>query len=145
MFPTNFPSFDINLKDVNGQTYIFDSIRKKYLFLTPEEWVRQHLVNLLVNHYAYPKGMFRLEKGHLQNENQKRTDVMVYDGNGEVILLAECKAHTVKLDQKVMEQVMQYNLEHNSPLVLVTNGLRTFCFKNVNGKFEQLREVPGFF
>jgi predicted type IV restriction endonuclease len=144
MFPISLPRFDVKLKGENEQTYIFDIIRKKYLVLTPEEWVRQHLVHLLINQYGYPKGMFRLEKGHQYNELTKRTDIMVYNADNQVILLAECKAHYEKINQKTLTQAMNYNLHYQSPLILISNGTQTFCFQKKDGRYIQLEDIPRF-
>ena len=91
MFPIQLPTYNVKLKKENELTYIFDVIRKKYLVLTPEEWVRQHLIHLLINKYGYPKGLFGIEKGHSFNNLQKRTDLLIYNTEGEIILLCEYK------------------------------------------------------
>jgi hypothetical protein len=144
MYPIVFPNSEIKLKEENGQTYIFDLIRKKYLVLTPEEWVRQHLVLLLKDTYGYPKGMFRLEKGHRYNELKKRTDVMIFNAEGKVHLLAECKAHSEPINQKTLEQVMNYNLNYHANIVLITNGLKLFCFERKEGNYKQVADIPHY-
>ena len=100
MYPTQLPSCDIKLKEEDGQTYVFDLIRKKYLVLTPEEWVRQHMIHLLIYELNYPKGLINVEKGHQYNALQKRTDILVYNREGEVTMIVECKAHSEKINQK---------------------------------------------
>lgn len=144
MFPIALPSFEFKIKEENQQTFIFDAIRKKYLVLTPEEWVRQHVIQLLIQQYGYPKGLFGLEKGHLQNELQKRTDILVYDTDGIPLLLVECKAHYEPINQKTMTQVMNYNLHLRAPLVMVTNGVKTFCFEIKNKQVNQLTDIPKY-
>ena len=106
MYPIDLPSFDIKLKEENGQTYIFDIIRKKYLVVTPEEWVRQHILHLLINKYDYPKGLFQTEQGHTYNSLQKRTDILVYNRDGGIKLLVECKAHNVKINTNLLIYMM---------------------------------------
>lgn len=142
MFPISLPSFDIKLKEENKQTYIFDIIRKKYFVLTPEEWVRQHVIHLLITHYGYPKSLFKIEKGHLYNSLQKRTDIMVYNRDGKVHLLVECKANFESINQKTLIQVMQYNLFHKANYVLITNGLTNFCFDLMEQESKQITDIP---
>ena len=143
MYPINLPSFDVQLTEEDGQTYIYDPIRKKQLVLTPEEWVRQHIVNLLITKYKFPKGLFKTEQGHTYNHLQKRTDILVYDRNGGIKLLVECKAHNVKIDEKTVTQAMQYNATLNSEIILIANGLTAFCFqKQKNGTWLQVSDIP---
>ena len=144
MYPIQLPSYNIELKDENQQTYIFDVIRKKYLVLTPEEWVRQHFIHLLINQYGYPKGLFCVERGHKYNNLQKRTDIIVLDRDGEIDLLVECKAHTEKINSNTMTQIMNYNLTLNSKKIIVTNGISTFCFQNLGEGMKQVKDVPKY-
>ena len=144
MYPINLPKANIKIREENEQTYIFDVIRKKYLVLTPEEWVRQHVVHLLINSYNYPKGLFRTEMGHTYNQLQKRTDVLIYNASGEVDVLVECKAPEVTITQQTITQAMQYNLVHKASTVIITNGLQTFCFVLQNGKWVQENDFPSF-
>lgn len=144
MHQLNLPSYAYKIKETDGKTYIFDAIRKKYLVLTPEEWVRQHFINLLLNHYGYSKSLLRLEGGLKYNRLQKRTDIVVFDNNGEPYLLVECKAADVAINRSVIEQASRYNLTMRCPFLVVTNGISTFCFK-INfetGKYEQLKDLP---
>lgn len=143
MYPINLPSFDIKLKEENEQTYIFDVIRKKYLIVTPEEWVRQHILHLLINRYEYPKGLFKTEQGHTYNNLQKRTDILVYNREGGIKLLVECKAHNVKINEKTVSQAMQYNATLDAEIILIANGINAFCFlKNKSGTWEQIPDIP---
>jgi hypothetical protein len=144
MYPISLPSFNVKLKEENQQTYIFDAIRKKYLVLTPEEWVRQHVIHLLINQYGYPKGLFKIEKGHKYNELQKRTDIMVYDKEGNVLLLVECKAHSEPINQTTLIQVMNYNMHYKASIVLITNGIKSFCFDVKDGATNQLKDIPKY-
>jgi len=145
MYPIDLPSFDINLKEENEQTYVFDIIRKKYLVLTPEEWVRQHILHLLINKYDYPRGLFRTEQGHTYNTLQKRTDILVYNREGGIQLLVECKAHNVKIDEKTVAQAMQYNATLDAEIILVANGLTAFCFeKDKKGSWIQVNDIPKY-
>ncbi len=144
MHQLNLPSYIYKMKETDGKTYIFDAIRKKYLVLTPEEWVRQHFINLLLNHYGYSKSLLRLEGGLSYNKLQKRTDIVVFDNDGKPFLLVECKAADVPINRAVIEQASRYNLTMQCPFLVVTNGISTFCFK-INfetGKYEQLKDLP---
>jgi hypothetical protein len=140
----NLPSYDYKTKEIEGKTYIFDIIRKKYLVLTPEEWVRQHFINLLTTHYGYSKSLLRLEGGLRYNLLQKRTDVVIYNNDGKPWLLVECKAADVAINRTVVEQASRYNLTLRCPILVVTNGLNTFCFKIdfENNSSQQLQDIP---
>ena len=144
MTTLNLPSYDYKTKEIEGKNYIFDPIRKKYLLLTPEEWVRQHFIHLLVKHYAYSKSLIRLEGGLSYNRLQKRSDIVVFDQEGKPFLLVECKAPEVKINQSVIEQASRYNLTLRCPFVVITNGLSTFCFEIdfENGIFLQMKDLP---
>lgn len=144
MHPLNLPSYECKIKEMDGKTYIFDAIRKKYLVLTPEEWVRQHFINLLLSHYGYSKSLLRLEGGLSYNKLQKRTDIVVFDNEGKPFLLVECKAADVSINQAVIAQASRYNLTMRCPFLVVSNGKNTFCFKVdfETGKYEQLKDLP---
>jgi hypothetical protein len=142
----NFPEFEFQIQEVDGHLLIFDTLRKKYLKLTPEEWVRQHMIYYLVQVKAYPKSLFALEKGIRYNALQKRVDVLVLDRQGNPFLLIECKAPDVKLSQKTLEQVCMYNKTIQAPNIGITNGIFHLFFKNNpdSGKFEQIGNLPKF-
>lgn len=123
----NLPAFDCKLTEIDGKRYIFDLLRRKHVRLTPEEWVRQHVVNLLIEHYQYPKALIRSEGGLSLNKTLKRTDLMVFDRAGNPYLLVECKAPQVALSQAVFDQVSRYNHVHRAPYIVVTNGLTHYC------------------
>lgn len=123
----NFPAYNFKIKEETGTYFIFDETRKKYLVLTPEEWVRQHVVQFIIKEKGYPKSLIKLEGGLKLNSLQKRTDVVVYNTTGEKILLIECKAPSVKITQSVFDQIARYNIVHKVPLLLVSNGLEHFC------------------
>lgn len=144
MHQLKLPSYNYKTKEIEGKTYIFDVIRKKYLVLTPEEWVRQHFINLLTTHYGYSKTLLRLEGGLRYNRLQKRTDVVIYNNDGNPYLLVECKAADVDINRAVVEQASRYNLTLRCPFLVVTNGLNTFCFKIdfENNYSQQLQDIP---
>lgn len=140
----NLPHFDPKLQQVDDRFFIYDFLRKKYLVLTPEEWVRQHWINFLVNYHDYPAGLFSLEKGLKYNQLNKRTDLVVFDRESKPYLLVECKAPNVRLDDNVLGQIMTYNSRLHCPLLILSNGLQhiylEFCA--VENKFLQLNSVP---
>ena len=140
----NLPPFDFRLKEENDITYIFDIIRKKFLVLTPEEWVRQHFIHLMINQFNYPKSLIKLEGGHQYNQLQKRTDLIVYDRNGQPFLLVECKAASVELSQKTFEQVCTYNQTVRAPNICISNGKKTLCccVDLETGAIEYLKTLP---
>lgn len=144
MYSLNLPKYEYKLKEIEGNTCIFDLVRKKYLVLTPEEWVRQHFVNLLINHLNYPKGRVSIEKGmNYQKNVKKRTDILIYDENGQVEVLVELKAPFVKLDKKVLSQLAAYNKVCCAKLLIISNGLETFCFQiTKDNTIQFLDEIP---
>jgi hypothetical protein len=125
---------------------IFDEIRKKFILLTPEEWVRQPVVEFLVIEKKYPKAFINVEKTVKVNGMNKRYDVVVFNLDGSIFLLIECKAPEVKIDQKTFDQIARYNLSLNAQYLMVTNGLKHyFCQMDFeNEKYVFLKELPNF-
>ena len=124
----NLPLFEFKIKKENNNTIIFDKIRKKWIILTPEEWVRQNFISYILNK-NYPKSLINCEKVFYINKVSKRYDIVVYDSSGDVEILVECKSYNVNLIKEHFDQVMRYNLELKSKYVIVTNGLRHFYFE----------------
>ncbi|MGI4751290.1 MAG: type I restriction enzyme HsdR N-terminal domain-containing protein [Janthinobacterium lividum] len=127
--PLNLPPYPFKITEQNGQYFLFDDIRKKTILITPEEWVRQHFIQYLVAQKQYPKTLIQLEGGLKLHGLAKRTDILVYNSSAEKILLVECKAPTIKITQKVFDQIARYNMVHNVPILAVTNGLQHFFCK----------------
>ena len=146
MVQVDFPPFEYKLKQEGDKTYLFDLIRKKYVALTPEEWVRQHLVNYLVRIKNYPKSLIKLESGLVYNNLAKRSDVLVFDRQGAVFLTVECKASHIKLNQSTIDQVAVYNMKYKSKFIAITNGLMHFVFEMdyKNGQFNLKNGFPEF-
>ena len=124
----NLPLFEFKIKKENNNTIIFDKIRKKWIILTPEEWVRQNFISYILDK-NYPKSLINCEKVFYINKVTKRYDIVVYDSSGDVEILVECKSYDVNLIKEHFDQVMRYNLELKSKYVIVTNGLRHFYFE----------------
>jgi hypothetical protein len=142
----NFPTFTFRFKNSENKVAIFDEIRKKFIILTPEEWVRQHVVQFLLQEKNYPKSYINVEKLIKINDLNKRYDIVVYQPNGELFLLIECKAPEVKITQQTFDQIARYNLVLNAKYLMVTNGLNHyFCQMDFeNEKYIFLEELPEF-
>ncbi|MEQ8583404.1 MAG: type I restriction enzyme HsdR N-terminal domain-containing protein [Marinoscillum sp.] len=142
----NLPSSDFKLKSEEGNQFIFDIVRKKYLVLTPEEWVRQHFIHLMVNHLAYPKSLIKVETGLAYFKSAKRSDIVLCDREGGNFLLVECKAADVKIDRKTLNQISVYNKELKARYVAITNGLLHFIWEYSSdlNQYTQLKEFPKF-
>ena len=134
------------IKEIDGKAYIFDIIRKKYIYLTPEEIVRQNFLDYLIGEKNYSKNLIKLESAVKYNNLDKRSDILVYDNGGLPFLLVECKNDSVSISQKTIEQASRYNLEIRAPFLCVTNGLKTYCFRVDFEKntFVQLNSIPDF-
>jgi len=124
----NFPDFQFKIKKENNNNIIFDEIRRKWIVLTPEEWVRQNFIKYLISK-NYPKSFINCEKSFYINKVLKRYDIVVYDINGKVSILVECKSPKIKIIKKHFDQVMRYNIKLKSEMIIVTNGLNHFYFK----------------
>ena len=142
----NLPYYPFKLKSDGNKYLIMDELRKKYLVLTPEEWVRQHIIQYLINFKNYPKGLISLEKGLRVNDLLKRTDVLIYDQLGNPVLLIECKAPDVKITQNVFDQAARYNSVYKLKYMIVSNGLEHFCAEidHHTSKYKFLNEIPSF-
>lgn len=144
--PLNLPPYPFKLTQQDDTLFIFDELRKKTLVLTPEEWVRQHFIQFLIHQKKYPKTLIKLEGGLKLNKLQKRTDILVFDLNGKADVLVECKASSVKIDQKVFDQAARYNMIHQVSYLLVTNGLQHYCCKMdyEHNTYSFLQELPDY-
>jgi hypothetical protein len=123
----NLPPFDYKLKKADGKVWIFDGIRKKYIVLTPEEWVRQHFINYLITDFKYPKSLLKVEGGLLYNTLQKRSDIIVFNREGKPWMIIECKSPAVKLSPETLMQASVYNATLRAKYLTVSNGLLHFC------------------
>ncbi|MCG8477269.1 MAG: type I restriction enzyme HsdR N-terminal domain-containing protein [Cytophagales bacterium] len=144
MQPLNFPICELKIRKNSEREEIYDIVRRKYLVLTPEEWVRQHVVHTLVGSLGYSKSLLRLEGGVAFNRLHKRSDIVAYDQQGKSFLLVECKAPHVRIDEKVWHQAAVYNQEIGAPYVLLTNGLQHVCCRQEGRRYTQMKELPVF-
>ena len=144
MQPLNFPSYPFRFKNSENKLAIFDEIRKKFIILTPEEWVRQHVVQFLLEEKKYPKSLINVEKVLKINGLRKRYDVVVYNSDGSIFILVECKAPEIKIAQATFDQIATYNMTLNAQFLMVTNGLNHyFCQMDFeNEKYQFLAELP---
>ena len=146
MTPLNLPAVNFKVKKSEGKVWIFDGVRKKFVILTPEEWVRQHFVNYLIQEQKYSKSLFRVESSLSYNTLQKRSDILVYDRAGKPWMLVECKSPAIKLSQKAFNQVAIYNMTIGAKYLAVTNGMVHYCYlapkAGQEGKF--LEDFPEF-
>ena len=125
---------------------IFDEIRKKFIILTPEEWVRQHVVRFLLEEKKYPKSLMNVEKVLKVNGLRKRYDVVVFNPDGSILVLVECKAPEIKTAQATFDQIARYNMTLKAQYLMVTNGLNHyFCQMDFeNEKYEFLNALPDY-
>jgi len=144
MVVLNLPEFDVKLKKSEGKVWIFDGIRKKYLVLTPEEWVRQHLIHYFMDQLNYPKSLIRIEQGLKYNQLQKRSDIIVFDRNGNPWMIVECKAPDVKLNQSSVQQVAVYNSSIKAKYVAVSNGMKHVCYELTGSNIVLLKNFPKY-
>ncbi|MFC7772872.1 type I restriction enzyme HsdR N-terminal domain-containing protein [Flavobacterium sp. GCM10027622] len=142
----NFPAYNFRFKNSENKVAIFDEIRKKFVILTPEEWVRQHVVRYLLEEKKYSKSYINVEKRITINGMTKRYDVVVFNPDGSIFVLIECKAPEVTITQNVFDQIARYNMVLQANYLMVTNGLQHyFCqmdFKNEQYNF--LRDLPEY-
>ncbi|HPF51800.1 MAG TPA: type I restriction enzyme HsdR N-terminal domain-containing protein [Draconibacterium sp.] len=142
----NLPEYDFRIRTDDGKQMIFDPIRKKYVFLTPEEWVRQNFIQFLKSEKKYPQNLMSVEKQVFVNGKQRRFDLLIYSRKGQPHLIAEFKAPSVKITQETFDQVVRYNMALRVERVVVSNGMQHFACEIDYGKnsYSYLREIPEF-
>ncbi|MET7029050.1 type I restriction enzyme HsdR N-terminal domain-containing protein [Sediminicola luteus] len=146
MQPLNFPAYDFRFKNSENKVQIFDVIRKKFVVLQPEEWVRQHVVHHLLSDKNYPKSLINVEKQVKLNSMIKRYDVVVYNSDASIEILVECKAPEIKITQTVFDQIARYNMQLKANYLMVTNGQDHFYCKMdlQEEKYTFLKHIPDF-
>jgi hypothetical protein len=142
----NLPDYKFKLKSNENKTLIFDNLRKKYMVLTPEEWVRQHFVQFLIEEKNYPPSLIAIEKQVLVNNLKKRSDILVFNKEGNPDIIVECKAPKIKITQTTFDQIARYNSTLNANFLVVTNGLNHFYCKMdfENETYVFLKEIPDY-
>ena len=142
----HFPDYEFRFQSNENKTLIFDVIRKKFVVLTPEEWVRQHVVHFLVSEKKYPPSHINVEKQLIVHGRKKRYDVIVFTRDGDVHLIVECKAPGITIDQAVFDQIARYNLALDASQLMVTNGIdHYYCqMDREHERYTFLRELPSY-
>lgn len=142
----NFPNYQFRFKNSENKTAVFDEIRKKFVILTPEEWVRIHTVQFLMQEKNFPKSYINVEKQLKLGEMVKRYDVVVHNNSGKIHLIVECKAPTIKISQETFDQIARYNKTLDATYLMVTNGKEHYyCQLDYEGeKYHFLRDLPSF-
>ncbi|MBG0858784.1 MAG: type I restriction enzyme HsdR N-terminal domain-containing protein [Bacteroidales bacterium] len=141
----NLPEYSFRIIRKGETDLILDPIRKKYVRLTPEEWVRQNFVQYLVHEGKYPAGLIGIEVMFKLNKLRKRADILVHNRKGEPVMLVECKSDEVKLDDKVNDQIVEYNMNYRIPYLVITNGMSHYAVKITDydtHQFEYLLTIP---
>ena len=146
MVELNIPTQDIDIKIIESKNYIFDLIRKKYLILTPEEWVRQNLVRYFINDLNYPKGLIKTESSLKYNNLKKRSDILIFNNDMTHFLVVECKSYKLKLNKSHLSQSATYNKIYKSKYVMISNGLDHIVCKYDwnNDSFEFMKSIPKY-
>ena len=144
MIKIEYPPYQPKIKKEGSVEFIFDEVRKKWVALTNEEWVRQNFLQYLIRVKAYPPSLIAVEKEIPLGDIKKRFDIVVYDKNSTPWMIVECKEMNVALDQAVLDQVLRYNINLQSSFLVITNGSYCFAFLNENGQLTELSELPSF-
>ncbi len=144
MLELNLPSYEYKLKKRDGKLLIWDRTRKKYIILQPEEWVRQHFVNYLIEIKNIPVSHISLEQGHQYNSLTKRTDILVYDNELKPLLLVECKASHIEINDDVLFQAVTYQSQIHVKYICLTNGLEHQYYQKKDSEFVRIEELPEY-
>lgn len=142
----NFPNYSFRFKNRENKIAAFDEIRKKFVILTPEEWVRLHCVQFLMKEKSFPRSYINVEKQLILGKRLKRYDIVAYKPSGEIHLIVECKAPEINITQETFDQVARYNMGLKATYLMVTNGLdHFFCQLDYeNEKYRFLQDIPHF-
>ena len=144
MIRIQFPPYQPKIREQETVSYLFDETRKKWVILSPEEWVRQHILQYIIRVENYPASLIAVEKTIRLGELKKRFDIVVHDNTGLPWMLIECKEMNVALDQGVLDQALRYNIKLQVPYIVITNGSHCIAFANENGQLRELNAFPSF-
>lgn len=144
LLPLNFPAYPFSMRAEGQSKQIFDFVRRRFVDLTPEEWVRQHLLRFLTDTYRYPASLLAVEKQVKVNGLSQRADVVVYDREGKPWMIVECKAPSVEITQDTFYQAARYNLSLQVPYYLLTNGLQHYCVGFTGAELVMQETLPLF-
>lgn len=142
----NFPQYTFRFKNSENKIAAFDEIRKKFIILTPEEWVRLHTIQYLISELNYPKSLINVEKQIKLGKRIKRYDIVVYNSIGEIHIIVECKAPSIKITQDTFDQIARYNMSLDATYLMVTNGLdHYYCQLDYElEKYKFLESIPPY-
>jgi hypothetical protein len=144
MLTLNLPAFGHKIKKKDGKLFIWDRIRKKYIVLQPEEWVRQHFINFLIEEKKVPASLISLEYGQNYNTLSKRCDIVVWDDNLKPLLLVECKASHIEISKNTFFQAATYNAQLDVRFIALTNGIAHHFYKMENTGYTNLEMLPDY-
>lgn len=146
MYRLNLPPYATKIRQTAGRSMIFDDLRRKYVALTPEEWVRQHFVHYLTEHLGYPASMMANEVELAVGQKRLRCDSVLYGMQAEPRMIIEYKAPTIALTQKVFDQISVYNMLLHVDYLMVSNGMQHYCCKMdyEHQKYLFLKEIPNY-
>lgn len=144
MIKIQYPAYQFKIKKESEVEMIFDPFRKRWLVLTPEEWVRQNILQYLTEVKKYPAKLIAIEKEIHLGELKKRCDVVVYDRNAQPWMIIECKEMNTPLNSKTMDQVLRYHITLPAKYLVITNGSYCYGFEKISGEFIQINELPSY-
>jgi len=144
MIKIDYPEHSFRIKNENNNEFIFDEFRKSWLRLTPEEWVRQNFIQYLVQVKKYPSSLMAIEKEIHLGELKKRFDILVYDQQHQPWMMIECKEMNVEIDEKVLHQILRYNMALPVRYMIITNGSYCVGYEKLENRLELLKYLPGF-
>ena len=144
MIKIEYPRYDYKIETRAGKESIFDTVRKIWVILTPEEWVRQNFLQYLLQVKQYPAALMAVEKEIALGELRKRCDIVIYDRRGKPLVMVECKAMEVEISTAVLEQILRYNISLPAKYLIITNGTNCFAFERWDTGFRTLTEVPSW-
>ncbi len=141
----NLPLYTFNIQSKGKKNEVFDEFRRCFVMLTPEEWVRQNILKFLVMEKGFPRGLISIESGLRVNRLKRRYDGLIYSHQNMPLILLECKAPTVCINEEVFDQIFAYNTSIMAPYLLITNGMKHFFLKrNTEGKMEFMNTIPEY-
>ena len=144
MIKIEYPPYQPKIKKELNKELIFDEVRKQWIILTPEEWVRQNFLQYLIQIKKYPAALIAVEKEIFLGDVKKRFDIIVYGKNTEPWMLIECKEMNVALSSSVLNQALRYNINLQVPYIILTNGSFCYGFKTVNNELVEVTELPEY-
>jgi hypothetical protein len=142
MLMINYPEPGFRIKKEKGKEFLFDPLRKKWLLLTPEEWVRQNFLQYLIQAMHYPSSLIALEKEIMLGELKKRFDILVYNKDHQPWMIVECKAAEIKLNEDTLQQALRYNISVPADFLVITNGDYSFGWHKKNGQLQEISVLP---